>query len=155
MEHDEKIKFKNLLKCICIDVLKKRVQAAEFVVQQAQDSANSDEKSSAGDKHETGRAHGQNDREMNERQLNEAKRELQLAQDINADKIYDSFVKGAVAVCKDEIYFMSVGLGKTEIEHKKVFLISPDAPLSKLMFQKKEGDTILFNEKEFLLEEVY
>ena len=155
MDVEEKIKFKTLLKNICIDVFKKRIAAAEFVVQQAQDSANSDEKSSAGDKHETGRAHGQNDREMNERQLSEAKRELQLAESINADKIYDSFVKGAVAICGEEIYFMSVGLGKTEIEHKKVFLISPDAPLSKLMFEKKSGDKIVFNEKEFLLMEVY
>ena len=38
MENNEKIKFKNLLKCICIDVLKKRVAAAEFVVKQAQDA---------------------------------------------------------------------------------------------------------------------
>jgi hypothetical protein len=155
MSDEEKIKFKKLLKSICVDVLKKRVQAAEFVIAQAQESANSNDKSSAGDKYETGRAMGQNDKEMNMRQMNEARRELQLAEEIMVEKINELFIPGSIAVCGEHLYFMSSGLGTTTIEHHKVILISPWAPLSHAMLRKKAGDTVQFNGKEFMITEVY
>ena len=155
MTNEEKIKFKQLLKSTCIDILQKRVGAAEFTMLQAQEWANSEDKSSAGDKYETSRAMGQIDRDLHARQAAEARRELQTAKQINAEQINTTFIKGSIAVCKGEYYFSSVGLGRVKVGDHKIIFLSPDAPLSRAMFLKKESDTIFFNQMKMILEEVY
>ena len=52
----EKIAFKEKLRSQCIALIEERMQLAAEAMQQAQDAANAEEKSSAGDKYETGRA---------------------------------------------------------------------------------------------------
>src|ERR1041385_4204908 len=85
MNSEDKLCFKKKIKLRCEEIIRGRISVAEHAMKQAQESANSDEKSSAGDKHETGRAMGQIDREMNERQLKEAKRELEIIHAISTD----------------------------------------------------------------------
>lgn len=155
MTTNEKIEFKRLVKEHCIGLLHQRIQHAEAAMQQAQESANNEDKSSAGDKYETARAMGQLDSAMNAKQLQEAQRELQLLNLITIDIIYDSFVNGAVAVCNNQLFFMAVGLGIIHINDKKIIALSAQAPLSKLLYQKKLGDSFLFNGNEMVISEVY
>ena len=64
MTNSEKIKFKELLKKECGFLLKNRSINSNSAMQDSQESANNQEKSSAGDKYETSRAMGQIDRDM-------------------------------------------------------------------------------------------
>jgi hypothetical protein len=61
---EEKKTWKQAIKAACIALLEKRLAISQLAMDQAQESANSDDKSSAGDKYETGRAMGQRDRDM-------------------------------------------------------------------------------------------
>ncbi len=61
----EKLQFKEKLKDEAISIVQNRINSAATAMANAQESANSNDKSSAGDKYETSRAMGQLDRDMN------------------------------------------------------------------------------------------
>ena len=71
----QKINFKVQIKQHCLLVIEQRIKTAQTAMQNAQDSANNENKSTAGDKYETARAMGQLDRDMNAKQLKEAQQE--------------------------------------------------------------------------------
>src|SRR6202000_329842 len=76
MTDAEKIVFKSKLKKWGLDLISQRIATANDAMQQAQQAANSEEKSSAGDKYETGRAMGHLQKDMHARQLAESLKEL-------------------------------------------------------------------------------
>jgi transcription elongation GreA/GreB family factor len=152
---EEKIIFKHRLKDIALQLLGERLRAAELAMQQAQEAANNEEKSSVGDKYETGRAMGQNNSAMNARQVEQAKRELLLMQTINVDRVYTSVVPGSIALCGDQIYFISVGLGVIDSGQHKVIFISPQAPLCQQLLGKQVGDSFVLKQNQVAIFDVF
>ena len=151
----EKLLYKNKLKQWGADQIQQRVLVARGAMQQAQDAANSEEKSSAGDKYETGRAMGHLQKDMHARQLAAAIQELALLQAVPTETHYREGAPGAVLEVEGMIFFISVGLGKQQVEGQTVLFLSPQAPLAKLLLGKHAGESILFNEKTVVLKEVY
>lgn len=141
MEHDAKLQLFEACKAI----LQTRVSNAEEAMKAAQEAANGEEKSSAGDKYETSRAMGHRDRDMYARQLVEAGNELNRIARINLDS--SRIVKTGSLVCtKSAVYFILTGIGKLIHEHKDVMVLSPLSPLARLIIGKKVGDTFVFNQ---------
>ena len=155
LSQEEKIQWKQLLLDSCSATLQTRIGVAATAMQSAQESANSEDKSSAGDKYETGRAMSQLDRDMNARQLEEAKSALALAEKINVTLLYDKVAKGAVALCGDLVFFVGVGLGIKDVQGREVIFLSPTAPLAMELLNKKKGDFIVFKGKKVLLTDVF
>jgi hypothetical protein len=145
MTDTEKILFKNALKRWALDLIKQRITTSGRVIDQARESANSEEKSSAGDKYETGRAMGHLQQEMHTRQLTEYLKELAVLHSVNTDQICPEGRAGAFLQCEDIAFFIAAGLGKQVIEGKTIFFLSPQAPLAKLLQNKIPGDHITFN----------
>lgn len=152
---EQKLKLKQQLKTACSDILQQRIFNAQEAMQQAQESANSEEKSSAGDKHETSRAMSQLDRDMHAKQEAEAKQEMQLLYRLNADVLNDNVKAGTVVICKDHSFFISLGLGTIQIEQQKFISLSPKAPIAKALDMKKAGDHFLFNGKTIEIMDVF
>jgi transcription elongation GreA/GreB family factor len=151
----EKIQFKNKLKSCGIALIQERVVAARLAMDEAQKAANSEEKSSAGDKYETGRAMGHLQKEMHTAQLAAAVQDMALMQAIPVDMLYRECVPGAVLQAGGLTYFISLGLGKQTIDGHTVLFLSPQAPLAKLLSGLGPGDTLSFNQRNILIEEVY
>jgi hypothetical protein len=151
----KKLEFKLMLKKNLLTILEERVKFAEVAMLQAQEAANSEDKSSVGDKYETGRAMSQNERDRNARQFEMAKHELLYLQSLDVTRIYSSFEPGAIAVCGEQVYFLSAGLGAVTIEHQKVFCLSSQAPLAVAMRNKKAGDSFFFNQKQVAISAVF
>src|SRR6185436_8562980 len=124
-------------------------------MKQAQDAGNSEGKSSAGDKYETSRAMGQLDRDMNAKQLEEAKRELAYIHALAVDEIQDSVAIGSVVICKDFLFFISLGLGSAKIDGQNIVLLSPQAPVATQMNGKKPVETFIFNGKTIAIVDVF
>ena len=143
----DKLLFKQALKDACIKLLYKRMAHIEQAILEARESANSEEKSSAGDKYETSRAMGHLAQEMQSKQLEEAKQELNQINRLNTVSLFTSVATGAVIVCTDFIFYISLGLGQVEVDGQKVTLLSPKAPIALMLLQKKAGDTFVFNKK--------
>jgi hypothetical protein len=152
---EEKIKFKQKLKEACVNLLLQRIDTASQAMLLAQESANDAEKSSAGDKYETARAMGQLDRDMNAKQLEEAKRELATLQSIDVTKQYEHITNGAFVVCSQHSFFVAIGLGTLTLDDKKIVVLSPKAPLAVLMNGKKTGNSFRLNETVFEITDVF
>jgi hypothetical protein len=151
----EKISWKQALKDACIEILHERIGHIEQAMLEARESANSEEKSSAGDKYETSRAMGHLAQEMQSKQLEDAKQELDSINRLNTTGINTFVSIGAVVICGDFIFYISLGLGSTEIYGHKVTLLSPKAPIATLLYQKKKGDAFVFNGKTIEILDVF
>jgi hypothetical protein len=155
MTEPEKILFKKRLKQAGLAIIQERIDAAKKAIDEAQQSANQEEKSSAGDKYETGRAMGHLQKDMHSRQMAEQLKELGALQAIIADTLYSTATTGAFVRCAGACFFISAGLGKQMIEARQILFLSPQAPLARQMIQKKNGDHFLFNSVETRIEEVF
>jgi hypothetical protein len=141
----QKLEWKKRLKAYCLGLIQLRIDNAKQAMQSAQDSANREDKGSAGDKHETARAMSQLEKEMFANQLNEANREMELLQRIKTDTIQNEISIGSVAVTEKGIYYIATGIGQINFEGEPVFVISPKAPITIAMIGKKSGEAFSFN----------
>ena len=155
MTDTEKLAYKNKLKSWALDAIAKRINTGKEAMFQAQEAANSEDKSSAGDKYETGRAMGHLQKEMHARQLAESVKELTALQAIATDFLSLDGRPGAILQGDELAFFISAGLGKQIIEDRIVVFLSPQAPLAKLLQGKKPGDKIPFNNTIVSIREVF
>jgi transcription elongation GreA/GreB family factor len=155
MINHEKIAFKNKLKALGLDVLRKRIVTAQEAMREAQEAANSEEKSSAGDKYETGRAMGQLQKEMLGRQLAEYAKDVKALQSVGTDSVLEQGGAGAFIRTGGMAFFVSAGLGKQEVDGLTIVFVSPLAPLARSLQNKQAGDSIRFNGVNLVIEEVY
>jgi hypothetical protein len=141
----EKIAFKTRLKRRALDGIGERITVAREAIDQSQQSANQEEKSSAGDKYETGRAMGHLQKDMYSRQLAESIKELAALHAVNTDMLYPTAGAGAFVRGDGIAFFIAAGLGRQQAEGQTIFFLSPQAPLAKILQNKKPGDTLTFN----------
>lgn len=137
----------------CRQILEDRIQVARQAMLQAQESANQEDKSSAGDKYETSRAMGQLARDMNARQLQEA---LLSLKDLNKLEMNSSqvIIPGSLVFADNTWYMLAAAIGKTEVDGMAVTILSPASPLAKQLLGKSTGQTFLFREKSVKIDNV-
>ena len=155
MTETEKIAFKSGLKLAAQQLIEQRIAAAKKLIDNAQEAANSEEKSSVGDKYETARAMNQLEKEMHAKQLAQQIRELALLHVVKTEVIYPAATMGACIECASLTFFIAAGLGKQTIDGKLIIFLSPQAPLAKLLQHKKAGDSFVFNGKDTVIDTVY
>jgi hypothetical protein len=155
METPDKISFKNNLKQFCRQVIEQRIVKAREMIQDAQEAANSEGKSSAGDKYETGRAMGHLQKDMHARQLTEYIKELAGLHGIHTGILYEYACAGAFIETDAASFFIAVGLGKQVVEGRAIFFLSAQAPLAAILQNKKKGDGFIFNGLTLVITNLY
>lgn len=155
MTDPEKILFKNELKQFALAIIGQRISAAKEAIGQAQEAANQEEKSSAGDKYETGRAMGHLQKDMFSRQLAENAKELATLHSIQVDTVYPTATAGAYVECPGIAFFIAAGLGKQVKDGQTIYFLSPQAPLASQLANKKAGEIIRFNSTNLPILDVY
>jgi hypothetical protein len=151
---EQKAGYKKKLHQYCIEIIQQRINATLQTMQNAQAAANSEEKSSAGDKYETGRAMSHLEKDMHARQLAANQHELAALLGVDTNSMITSVTTGSIIVCNECNFFIAAGLGKILFENQTVYLLSPNAPLAKSVLTKVAGNTISFNNKEMVIKEV-
>lgn len=129
-------------------IVNERVSDAKEAMDRAQESANSEGKSSAGDKYETSRAMGQIDRDMYLRQYLNAQNELAVLQNIDIAKPSLSVGLGTLVNTNSGYFFISISVGKIEIDGISLTVVSSNSPIGLVLKGKKVGDLFLFMGKE-------
>jgi hypothetical protein len=155
MEYAEKIALKHRLKRWALDTIGQRITASRAAIDQAQQAANQEEKSSAGDKYETGRAMGHLQKDMHARALAESIKELATLHSIKTDTICTAPRPGAFVLGEGMAIFIAAGLGKQQWEGQTIFFLSPIAPLARALHDKKPGDSVVFNGAPILILEIF
>lgn len=120
-------------------------------IQESFDDANSaltsETKSSAGDKHETGRAMAQLEQEKLSGQLSNLVHLKEGLSRINSKDNFETIQFGSIVETSNGFFFLSVGLGAIKIGEITVFSLSITSPIGQQMAGKKKNDEILFNGK--------
>ena len=137
------------------ELIDQKIAVSQKLMNDAQNSANNETKSSVGDKFETGRAMMHMERDKNAHILSEAKKLEMFLNQIKADRVFDQVAFGSVVETSFGNYFISIAAGRIIIEEKKYFAISPQAPLAKEMMHKKIGDTVTFNDNPLKILDVF
>lgn len=146
--------YKKVLKERCISFIQERMENLRVAMEQAQTSANEETKSSAGDKYETSRAMGHLAKDMYARQLNETGKELASLMSVDCSVKNTSVQPGSVVRCGDTNYFILAGIGKITYDGEMIYVISPNAPVAKLLIGKYTGDIVTINEKTLQIIEI-
>ncbi len=155
MNDKEILELKNILKEKAAQILQSRINTSSNAMQEAQNAANEEGKSSVGDKYETSRALAQIDRDIHARQLETAQKELSYLQQVDMNHFCNKVEAGAYVYSNQEKYFFLIGLGPVEINNEKIVFLSISSPIGKIFFGKKAGDKIIFNNKEILIKEIF
>lgn len=141
-EHSIKNELVSKLK----ELIQEKLNFLKLSIDTAQESANSEEKSSAGDKYETGRSMSQLNKNMYTVQLVEAEREWAIFNQIDFETT-NKFIKiGNAVICNHGNYFISLSAGKINIKGRDFICISSHSPIAKILIGKKKKDKATFNQ---------
>ena len=119
-----------------------------------QESLTSETKSSAGDKHETGRAMLQLEREKAGKQL-AAVQKLQATLDRITTNPTTRICLGSLVQTTQANYFVSISAGKLTINNTTYYAIAINSPIGNLLAGKMTEDRFHFNGNEIRIDTVY
>lgn len=146
---------KNILKeqayLFCQSFIEDRLARIHKNISSIQESLSSETKSSAGDKHETGRAMLQLEREKLGVQLAEAETTRQILSKVNIDVKTNKVRLGSLVQTSKAIYFISISAGEFKNSESSVFCISIGTPIGQLLLGKSIENKIVFNEEEIIV----
>ena len=146
--------MKQQLFLLCQQYVQQRIDTARQAMEAAQESANSEEKSSAGDKYETGRAMAQLERDRHAQLLAEARKLEGDLQRLNIDKAYDTVQPGSLVITSRGQFFISVSAGKLTVDGTDYFAVSPASPIAALLMGHRAGDVVTFNKLTYTIQAV-
>ena len=149
------LKIKEALFSQCEAFVNKRLQTVEAVLSSNQKALQSETKSSAGDKHETGRAMLQLEMEKAGQQLAGIVQMKVVLAKVDVLKASKNACLGSVIVTSTACYFLSVSAGQLVVANKIYFAISVSSPIGKLLLGKQEKEVISFNGKVFEIKELF
>ena len=138
------IKFKEVVISDLLSIVDEKIEMTKESIASINDSKNSATKSTAGDKHETGRAMMERELAITESQLNKTqlhKHSLLKISETNASEEVGvgSFVKA------DGIFFLiGVPLGAVLVNGEKCYAISSAAPIGSELLGKMVGHSFTF-----------
>jgi hypothetical protein len=147
--------LKKELHARCAAFVRQRMTDARQAMDAAQESANLEEKSSAGDKYETGRAMAQIARDQAARQLDEALKLKNALDQINPTKSSARAGLGSLVITDQNRFYISISAGKLTIDEKEYFVVSPQSPIGKLIINCRPNDVITFNKQKQAILYVY
>jgi len=152
MNPDESLKAK--LYDHCLEYASGRLQSIRSAMETARESANDDSKSSAGDKHETGRSMAQLEQEKLSGQLLEAEKLLQALNHIERGKTSSAISHGSL-ICTDKgNYFLSISAGKLLVDGEVYFAVSPASPIGAVLGRLKDERAFNFNGQSYRIKKV-
>lgn len=145
---------KNQIHKACLSYVAQNIEMLQDNIRVAQESSQSDTKSSAGDKYETTRAMMQIEIENCSKRLQDAQKQYQILIEMT---LHDnpSVGLGSLVLTNKGSFFVSVGIGQLAIEDKKYFIISPQSPIAELLMRKKLGESFVFREIKYEILEIF
>lgn len=137
----------------CSAYVQVRARTVDEIISSNQKALSSETKSSAGDKHETGRAMLQLEMEKASQQLAGIHQMKIVLSRVNLEP--SAFVKlGSLVITNHGSFFLAISAGEILVDTTPYFAVSPSSPIGKLLLGKKAGDTVNFT-KEMLIKAVY
>jgi hypothetical protein len=137
-----------------VALLNEKVAVLQSDLAELKASIENETKSSVGDKYETARAI---------MQTRQAQVNLQLTDTFSQKAILDSIdiqvkpivvAKGSLVKTNKGYFFMSIALGKIEVDGTQVFSLSPQSPLGNKLNGLAVGGEVIINSVKYVVEEL-
>ncbi len=137
-----------------MDYVQKRMAAAQQGIDEAQQAAKDDTKSSAGDKYETGREMAQQETNRNMAQLTEANK-LKIALNlITTSGTTNQVENGNVVLTNNGNFYLAISAGALTVNGDSYFAISPASPIGLKMKGLQVNDEFNLNGKLYKVESI-
>ncbi len=151
----DKFQLKKNLLDACRQIIDERIGRIQQNLNGVQESRNSETKSSAGDKYETGRAMLQIEEDNYKKQLHQGQLLMNQLDQIKIDGMTGQVGIGSLVVTDQGEYFISVGLGEVSLQGKTYYCISGASPVGAKLIDQKVGYQFAFNGREFEIKGIW
>ena len=138
----------------CQEALEKRYHTVKSHIKDIEESLLEESKNTSGDKHETGRAMLQIERENAGKQLQEIERERDFLKRIDINTNSDYARLGSLAHTDRATYFISSSIGAVPIGNTTYYCVAYSSPIGQLLSGKKKGDSFSFQDKSFTISSI-
>jgi transcription elongation GreA/GreB family factor len=135
-------------------VLNDKIILLQQVLADLKESGANETKSTAGDKHETALAMLQIEQANKREQLTQLLNQKNIFEKINPEFTPSIIVTGSLLKTNKGYLFLSVALGKAQVDDTAVIALSPQSPLGQKLMGLKEGDKATINNTEYLIERI-
>ena len=134
----EKRNLKSSVLESCLSIKRNQINELTEMLQSLKSSVESNEKSSAGDKHETGRENANQTLLIYGDQHRKAMEDLMVFMMIKPDKLVDTIQLGAIVILNDLTIFIADNMGKLTVNDMPVNILSPKGPFVQCMLGKSK-----------------
>ena len=138
----------------CIQIVNEKIEINKQAMVDTQEAANEEEKSSAGDKYETGRAMMHLEQEKTAVQVEETMKLKVLLDKMDITSDSETIHHGSVVSTSNGVFFLAAALGQVTVQNQIFFVISPVSPLGKELLGKKGGGSAIVNGRTFKIIEI-
>lgn len=138
----------------CLKVLEERIRAAQAALEGTREAAQSDTKSSAGDKHETARAMAQLELEKQAGVLQHLQLQRAALDRIDPALAHAQAGPGALVRTDAGSFYIAVPLGRLLVEGEEVWAISLEAPIYAALKNTPVGQVAYYSGKAYRILEV-
>lgn len=146
--------IKHQLLKACKNYVLEKEKTVSQIISSHQRALTSETKSSAGDKHETGRAMIQLEMEKASQQLTVIDQMKLTLDRISLDDNSNTIKLGSLAITNKHNYFLAISVGEIQVKNEIYYAVSSLSPIGKLLLGKKVGDEFEFNGSN-VIEELY
>ena len=129
---------------VCTDYVNKRIYNYKLEMDTIKESIENNDKSNDEDD-DSGNGKLLNDLEKNAQYLNDAAKMLDILKQINPKTQNQHATLGSIVYTQSSIFFLSVSVGRIDLEGSSYFAISLQSPIGMLLKNKEKGDSINFN----------
>ena len=139
----------------CKDLIRYRYDRIVKTISDIEFSLKEESKSTSGDKHHTGRAMLQIDRENAGNQLREIEKVMRQLEKVDISTSSETIRLGSIIETNQAIFFMSISVGKLEINNTFYLAVAPNSPIGMNLLGKTIGEQFSFNKNVYKIEKVF
>lgn len=129
--------------------LQLKLEQAKEVFNEAQESVVSEAKSTAGDKHETGRAMAQLEVEKAGKKVFEAEQAIKILPLLKKASVQNTIALGSLIQTSFGWFYLSTGIGKIQMDETTIYCIGYSSPIAQSLIGKKKKDSFELNENQY------
>ena len=142
----DSLKIKKKLYEACLLFVNEKYNTVHTIIESNKKALRSETKSSAGDKHETGRAMLQLEMEKASQQLVTVIEMKEVLSKIDIHKTADIGCLGSLILTDKATYYLSISAGKITFDATDFYAVSTNSPIGQQLLGKKVEETISFNQ---------
>jgi transcription elongation GreA/GreB family factor len=131
----------------CFLFVNDKLTIIETMMTESHKALEQESKSSAGDKHETGRAMLHLEMEKASQQLEVANQMKETLQRIHLNSVSEKVKLGSLVTTDQGTYFLSISAGQLEVTGKYYYAVSSSSPIGQLLIGKEKGAMVTLGTK--------